>query len=448
MPQDPSIFSPTERQKIAEGILRAITLATTRTKGDAFFQTLVLELAQALGVAYVIAGQVMQQDGHQIQTLAVAAHGALIPNITYSLEHTPCQNVYEQSMCFHACKVQDHYPLDTLLVDMQAESYIGIPMISSQGETLGILVALDTKAMSEDTRLLALSLLSIFSARCASELEHRRHTQTLEAIIEQRSKTLLEAQSRIMEQEKLASLGALVAGVAHEINTPIGVALMAASTLETDAKALQACLNGPKVSRSELIEISDGLREAANLVVNNLMRAGELISSFKQLAVEQSIDEVCSFDLGQLIHSVVVALRPQLKKHQVDITVNVPKELNVKLSAGSISQILTNLVMNALIHAFPQQQSGKITISAERQGSVTILRCCDNGVGVSDEIKQKMFDPFFTTRRGQGGTGLGLNLVHNIVSKYGGTIQVDSAPNAGVCFMITLPDAVIGSAEK
>lgn len=442
MKEEEAVFSPTERQKIAEVVLRAITLATTRTKGDAFFQTLVQEIAQALDVAYVSAGQVVQQDEMQIQTLAFVAHGVLQPNVIYALNHTPCQNVYDHHMCFHSCNVQQSYPLDTTLVDMHVESYIGVPMISSQGETLGVLVALDTKVMSEDTRLLALSLLSIFSARCASEIEHRQQTQALEAIIEQRSKALLEAQSHIMEQERLASLGGLVAGVAHEINTPIGVALTAASTLENDAKRLQACLEGPKVLRSELVELSDGLRDAANLVVSNLMRAGDLISSFKQLAVEQSIDEVFSFDLGQLIQAIMVALRPELKKHHVEVDVNVAEQIIVKLSAGSVSQILTNLVMNSLIHAFPKQQNGKITVCAERQGASIILRCADNGIGVSEEIKQKMFEPFFTTRRGRGGTGLGLNLVHNIVSKYGGSIQVDSAPNAGVSFTITLPDTM------
>ena len=432
------IFDENEARKIAEAALRAITLSTSRTQGTAFFQTLVQELAHALGVCYVIAGQLVRGEVDQIQTLAISAQGELIENIRYSLANTPCKEVTDQTMCFHPCQIQQAYPLDVLLVDMQAESYIGMPMVSSQGETLGILVALDTKPMTEDTRLLALSLLSIFSARCAAELEHRQSLSLLEEQLARRTATLLEAQTKIIEQEKLSSLGGLVAGVAHEVNTPIGVALLAASTLNADATHLKHAIESNQLTRSELLRVATDLASAAELVVANLLRAGELVSSFKLLATEQTMDEVSQFDLGKYINSVLIALGPEIKKHKASLLLDLPSGLQARLPSGAVAQILTNLLMNSLLHAFAAQDQPEIRIGIRRQGHTSHLLFADNGCGVTESVQKKLFEPFFTTRRGQGGTGLGLNVVHNLVNQLGGRISVHS--NQGLQFEIDLPD--------
>jgi len=211
------VFDDLERRKLAEASLRSITLSTSRVSGDAFFRVLVKDLAEALDMHYVIAGELIVEDGDEKnRTLAIWAGNDYLPNMTYSLQHKPCSDVAGKDMCFLASCVQQEYPLDTLLVDMGAESYVGMSMVGTTGATLGILVGMDTKPIDENRRLLALSLLSIFSARCAAELQHRNREVELEVQVAQRTRALEAARDMPVQLEKLAGPGSLVAGVAQD----------------------------------------------------------------------------------------------------------------------------------------------------------------------------------------------------------------------------------------
>ncbi|WP_028454478.1 sensor histidine kinase [Chitinilyticum litopenaei] len=435
-------FSLAEQQILAEASLRTITLATSRSSGDAFYRVLVRELAQAMEVAYVIAGALVRDENGEeaIQTLAVWAGDDYAPNIRYPLAHTPCRNVADQSMCFHSCRIQQDYPLDTLLVAMQAESYIGMPMIGTEGRTLGVLVALDTRPMDEGKRVFALSLLSIFSARAAAELEHQRREAELESIIAERTASLKAAHRRLLEREKLVALGGLVAGVAHAVNTPLGVALTAVSSLQHEARHLGECLAGDRVSRSELRQIAATLSEAAEMTVANLLRAGEVINHFRNLAVAQEQEEVREFPLAAQVAVVTQAYCSLLDADNIRVEVTIDPELRVRLPPGHLTQILANLLANAQLHAFAAQDDKRVSITASRQAGGVLLVFADNGCGIDATVREQLFEPFFTTRRAQGSTGLGLNLVFNLVQKLQGDIEVISAPGAGLRYEIFLPD--------
>ena len=440
------LFSEGDAKSLAEAALRSITLSTSRFAGEQFFNQLVKELAIALDVYYVIAGEGIIEDGvEKIRTLAVWAGDSFLPNMTYSLADTPCRNVADQSMCFHPCNIQKEYPDDLLLAEMKAESYIGMPMVGTDGKTLGTLVALDVRAMDEDKRLLALSLLSIFSARCAAELEHQRREAELESLVRQRTQALEEARDRLIESEKLAALGGLVAGIAHEINTPVGIAVTASSSIGDFVRSLENAVEQGKISRSSLHEVVANIRQGAELVQRNLERASALISNFKQLAADQTHAEVSVFPLLEYLNMLANAHLPELRKAHVEVHCLVDEGLRVRLSAGMLAQIVSNLLMNALVHAFPGRPNGVVTISAVAQGQDLVLQVADNGVGVPPEVRARMLEPFFTTRRGQGGTGLGLHIVYTMVRRQGGALSLASEPGQGLTVTIRLPGCVVGA---
>ena len=432
--QEP-LFDQAQRRTLAEAALRSITASTAHARGDDFLRILVRELAEALDVRYVIAGRLVRQDdgGEAIRTLALWGGDGYQDNIEYSLRHTPCQDVTCQDMCFHGNGIQRRFPLDTMLVDMHAESYVGMPLIDTEGRTLGILSAIDTRPIDEDKRLLALLLLSIFSARGAAELQHQERTRQLEDIVRQRTDSLLAAQTSLLEQEQMAALGSLVAGVSHEVNTPIGVALTAASSMGSYADQLVCMLSAPKVSRTELIDIAQALTGAAALVERNLTRAAELIGNFKQLAVDQSSEYVADLVLYDYVHGLVSAHSPELRKSALRVQLEIDPACRVRLASGKLSQILSNLLMNSARHGYPDGGPGSITIRAGLEAPVNgttwlSLEFCDDGIGLAPAVREHMFEPFFTTKRGQGGSGLGMHIVHTIVQQLGGQVRaIDGA---------------------
>jgi signal transduction histidine kinase len=252
---------------------------------------------------------------------------------------------------------------------------------------------------------------------------------------------LRDTQTSLIEAEKLAALGSLVAGVAHEVNNPVGISLTVASSLSRRCEEFgQEVETGP-IRRSRLAEFVEGNRDAANQLVANLHRAGELIQAFKQVAVDRSHADRRSFDLKESIDQIVSSLRPGLKKSQVRLVVDVPEGIVMDSYPGPLGQVLTNLFLNAVNHAFPEGSSGTISIVARTSGADQVhVVFRDNGVGMGENVQRRAFDPFFTTRRGDGGTGLGLHIVYNLITRrLGGRIVLSSMPDAGTTFRISLP---------
>jgi signal transduction histidine kinase/HAMP domain-containing protein len=252
---------------------------------------------------------------------------------------------------------------------------------------------------------------------------------------------LRNAQQSLIEAEKLAALGSLVAGVAHEVNNPVGISLTVASSFARRCEVFAKEVRDGALRRSRLDEFIEGSRDAAHQLVANLQRAGELIQSFKQVAVDRSHAERRSFDLRESTEQIVVSLRPGLKSVPVTLAVTVPDDITMDSYPGPYGQVLTNLVLNAVAHGFPDGRSGTIVVRARQVDDLQVeLTFSDDGVGMTEDIQRRVFDPFFTTRRSQGGTGLGLHIVYNLVTRQlGGRIALSSAPDRGTTFRITLP---------
>jgi signal transduction histidine kinase len=248
------------------------------------------------------------------------------------------------------------------------------------------------------------------------------------------------AQRQLVDSEKMAALGGLVAGVAHEINTPLGISVTAASHLQGETQRMRRLLDSGELKRSDLDAYEITARESSEMILRNLQRADKLVKSFKQVAVDQSSEERRHILLAQYIDEILTSLRPALKRGRHRIIVDCPPDLGFVTMPGAIYQVLANLVMNSLIHAFEPEQPGEIRIEASLKPDYVLLTYADNGRGMNEEARSRIFEPFFTTRRGQGGSGLGMHIVFNLVTQgLGGTIECDSAPGQGVYFSIRIP---------
>jgi signal transduction histidine kinase len=255
------------------------------------------------------------------------------------------------------------------------------------------------------------------------------------------------AQQNLIDAERLAALGGLVAGVAHEVNNPIGISLTVASSFARRTEMFEAELRSETgLRRSQLEDFVRTSQDAAHQLVGNLQRAGELIQSFKQVAVDRSHAERRIFNLSEATDQIIASLRPALKKASILLLVEVPEGLVIDGYPGAYGQILTNLFLNAANHAFPDRRSGAIAISAKHRGSDDVeIIFSDNGVGMTPDVQRQAFDPFFTTRRNEGGTGLGLHIVYNLVTQQlGGRMMLDSRLGQGTTFRIIMPRAARG----
>lgn len=250
------------------------------------------------------------------------------------------------------------------------------------------------------------------------------------------------AQEELVQNKKLAGLGSLVSGISHELNTPIGNSLMAASTLNDQAREFSARLAGQGgIKRSDLTQYFAEAANAGDMLVRNLHRAAELISSFKQVAVDQTNSNRRHFMLDTTIDNICLTLKTRLRKTPYIIEQRIPGMLEFDSYPGQLGQVLQSLVDNALVHGFEGRDHGTITIAAEREREDwVLLRVSDNGNGIATENIGRVFDPFFTTKLGTGGSGLGLNVVFNIVAGVlGGQIKAASEPGKGTCISISLP---------
>lgn len=281
----------------------------------------------------------------------------------------------------------------------------------------------------------------------------RRQAEVALRAAKERAETALEdlraTQASLVQAEKFAALGGLVAGVAHEINNPVGISLTVASGLAGRCDAIGEQIATGQVRRSQLTEFVAGVRDAAHQLATNLHRAGELVYSFKQVAVDRSQTDRRVFDLREVCEQIVASLRPGLKGTPITLSTDLPERVRMDSYPGPLGQIITNLFLNAVNHGF-DGRAGTITVSARRLGSEEVeIAVADDGRGMTDEVARRAFDPFFTTRRSRGGTGLGLYIVHNLVThQLGGRIALSSAPDAGSRFTLTLPLAAREDASR
>lgn len=252
--------------------------------------------------------------------------------------------------------------------------------------------------------------------------------------------SLKQHQQKLDENEKLVALGNLVAGVAHEINTPLGIGVTTSSYMQKINEASRRALIEGRFSKKDLVEYMEGMDESLELLQNNLGRASEIIQSFKRIAVDQINETLEEFNVAEYIHSIIISLKHEYKKHNHSFNVNCDEDFVIKGYPGILAQILTNFIMNSIIHGFSEMEKGQIDISAFKEKDNFVLKYSDDGCGISDENLKKVFTPFFTTRKNSGGSGLGLNIVYNLVTnKLKGSISVSSKLGEGTTFIIKIP---------
>jgi signal transduction histidine kinase len=281
-------------------------------------------------------------------------------------------------------------------------------------------------------------------ARMQADRAIRKTKESLEkqnAALNQALTQLQEAQSELVRQEKLASLGQMVAGVAHEINTPLGICVTATSHLVQELKLTKEELAAGEMTEDSLNTFFDVVDQSLRIMTTNTQRAAALVRSFKQVAVDQSSDNIRHFNLCKYVGEILLSLQPKLKGRPIKVAVDCPADLELDSFPGAVSQILTNMVVNSLVHGFERDQPGNITVRARlEEDDMVAFEYGDDGAGMDAETLDKLFDPFFTTKRGSGGSGLGAHILYNLVTgSLGGSLRVESHPGKGLQYFLRFP---------
>ncbi|AAV82952.1 sensor histidine kinase [Idiomarina loihiensis] len=276
--------------------------------------------------------------------------------------------------------------------------------------------------------------------RRAIENTLRQSNQRLESSLN----NLRETQQQLIESEKMASLGGLVAGITHDVNTPIGISVTASSYLREKLDTLDQSLLNKELTQTQLKKFIEEGRESLNLLDSNLHRASDLISSFKQVAVDQASDAIRDINLKSYIEDLVQSLQPHLKKTNHQVRLECADDIFIRCPAGALSQIFTNLILNSLRHAFDGISEGLMIISIRLDGETLQVHYSDNGNGLSEAQLKRLFDPFFTTKRDQGGSGLGTHIVRNLVTQtLSGEISAESEPGKGLSYFFSFSVQVL-----
>ena len=269
-------------------------------------------------------------------------------------------------------------------------------------------------------------------------LEDKVQDRTIE--LEKSLAHLTETQNELVEAEKMASLGRLVAGISHEINTPIGIAVTATSHLEENNRTIIQALEGKGLKRSQLMSLLGNNEQSVKLIHTNLERAHDLIGDFKNVSVIQSAQRRKELNLKAHLMGIIDALKPKLLDTQISVHCDCPEDVIVTQDPQAIIQVITNLFMNSLHHGIEKHTKGEINMEVSQEGSTITLIYCDSGKGVTDEVAENIFEPFFTTKRGKGGSGLGMHIVFNLVSySLMGTISCNNKVEKGIEFIIRFP---------
>lgn len=348
--------------------------------------------------------------------------------------------------------------VDEVIGPQDYSCWIGAPMISSNiVHGLIVVQSYDMNVIYSEEDLKLLNYVANHVAKAAESMQNkqmRKDSQLKLAkqhrVLEQQNKSLNDTlnvlkrtQQELIQKEKMASLGGLVAGIAHEINTPLGICVTGVSHLMEEYHDVQKALQDETLSQEQLDDFFDEIEQVGQILTTNMQRAADLVNSFKQVAVDQSSNSIRDIALSTYINEVILSLKPTLKKKKHKITVQCPNQISIRTNAGALSQIISNLLLNSYIHGFDGIELGNISIVVEERNGFVLMRYQDDGNGIDAQALEQLFDPFYTTKRGAGGSGLGTHLVYNLVTNaLSGKIQAKSQPGKGLAYMIKFPVSI------
>jgi len=273
--------------------------------------------------------------------------------------------------------------------------------------------------------------------------ERTERLQNTNNQLEESLNSLAAAQEQLVHSEKMAALGGLVAGISHEINTPIGIGVTSATNIEEKMHELEEVFLSGKLTRTEFESYINHTRKALDILISNLRRASDLIRSFKQVAVDQTSDELRDIDLRSYCDEIIMSLHPKLKSTNINIKNIIPNDIHIYTNPGAIYQVISNLILNSIVHAFDKESPDKlpeVIIDSGYSGDEVIINYSDNGKGVDEDALSRIYEPFFTTKRGQGGSGLGMNVVYNLITtSLKGKINATSELGNGLSVIMNIP---------
>jgi PAS domain S-box-containing protein len=410
--------------KQAEEAFRFILVGTAATTGSDFFQSLVQHMAQALRARYAFVTTC--DDRKHARTLAFWKGDGFGENFEFDIADTPCEKVLHGELCHYRQGLQGLFPLDKVLADWQAESYLGLPMLDRSNRVIGHIAILDDRPMEADLR--ALDLLKIFASRAAAELKRQKAEDELQAALQERER-LRRAQAELAHINRVSTMGELTASLAHEIKQPIGAAV-------TNA---EACVRLLDLDQPDLPEA----REAALEMVKDARRAADIIDRVRSL-YQKGSSKLDVVDLNEVIGEMVIMLQNEANRHSITIRTDLAGELpKVMADRVQLQQVLMNLMLNG-IEAIRDTSGGLSIKSQLAENGQLLISVTDTGVGLPPENTDKMFDAFFTTKA--QGTGLGLAITRSIIESHAGRIWATANSGRGATFYFTLPSTVVVAA--
>ncbi|MBP0017873.1 MAG: AAA family ATPase [Cyanobacteria bacterium SBLK] len=344
--------------------------------------------------------------------------------------------------------IEGNFTDDPYIQRQQCQSILCAPLLD-RGRLTGV-VYLENNLSAAAFTPEHLAIVNLITAQAAISLENALLYENLEEKVKQRTAELSQAldelkttQKKLVESEKMAALGGLVAGVAHEINTPVGTSITVASTLQEKTQEFATNIASGQIKRSLLNNYTTTARECTQLILNNLQRAGNLIQSFKQIAVDRSNLEIRKIYLKSYVEEILNSLSPTLKQRQHSLEIQGNDNISTETYPGALAQIVTNLTQNSLLHAYTKGEQGHLIWTIGQDAEAIKIEYCDDGCGIAAKSLDKIFEPFYTTARDRGGTGLGLHIVYNLVTqKLQGEIDVSSTLGEGTLFIISLPKTI------
>jgi signal transduction histidine kinase len=418
---------------------RKVIEAFSNTCSDEFFTAITLALHKAINADCTFIA-VTTDDKSNSKTIALVVNDKITDNLEFSLEHSPFANAADNSVYYHPKNASGIYQKDQLLSEMETQGVLGIPLHDSKQKKIGLLVAFYKSPLKDNSK--ALTLFQLFSGRITAELANSDYEKAIEEnllsnylSLATTTEQLKLVQQQLVESEKMASLGGLIAGITHEVNTPLGIAITTNSIITDEHRLLNSKIASEHLSMKDMQHYCHTVDDALTMQSENLIRAKKLIENFKKTAVDQHHLEIETININNYYTKVVSTLTSILKTKKASIVVTGCEHVNVATYPGIHAQILTNLITNSVRHGFNSNENNNITINIAQQEGVIEVHYEDNGIGLSNKVQKHIFEPFFTTARQSGGIGLGMSIVYNLLTEQlKGSIHLGEK-SKGACFV-------------